>query len=166
MNKLSTLALVTALAVAPTAAYAASLGVGVNAGAGGSASAATDATRTNLATDANASVSASGQLTYDQLVDTVKTPDASATISVIGSVSSTSHITIVPVSDLKGAANADASLFTSADASARLDKVRAAVKANAALEAALQAKGYSDADVVDVQSAGSGDIFVYVAKQA
>jgi len=187
MNKLSTLALIAALTALPATAFAqdtnatvngtvsavtsAAVGAGdasANAGADASVSADVNATADSssaaVSTDANASANATGQLTYDQLLSNLKSPDAAATISVIGSVAADSAITIVPVSSIEGGANADATALATAEASGsdRLSQVRAAVHANATIEAKLTAAGYTDADVLDVESNGSGAVWVYV----
>ena len=41
-------------------------------------------------------------------------------------------------------------------------QLQSAVQANAAIEAALQAKGYDDEDVVAVQTDASGTVWVFV----
>lgn len=185
MNKLSTIALIAVFAATPAFAQdvnttvkgavdtttGAAVGAGdasASAGAGASVSADTNAAANGssamVSTDANASASATGTLTYDQLLANLKTPDAAASISVIASVGADSTITIVPVSQIDGAAKADASALATAETSGsdRLTKLRAAVHANAAIEAKLTAAGYADSDVLDVETNGSGAVWVYV----
>lgn len=187
MNKLSTLALVAALATLPGAAFAqdtsttvngavsavtnttvgagdASASAGADTSVSADVNAATDSSGASASAGVDASAGASGQLSYDQLLTNLKSSDASATISVIGSVAADSTITIVPVSSISGGANADASALATAETSGsdRLTQVRAAVHANAAIEAKLTEAGYADADVLDVESNGSGAVWVYV----
>ena len=185
MNRLSTLALIAVIATTPALAQdagttvkgavdttnSAVVGAGdASASAGADASvsadvnAAANGSSAMLSTDANASASATGTLTYDQLLSNLKTPDAAATISIIASIGADSTISIVPVSQIDGAASADASALATAESSGsdRLTKLRAAVHANAAIEAKLTAAGYTDADVLDVETNGSGAAWVYV----
>lgn len=187
MNRLSTLALIAVFAATPVAALAqdasttvsaaagaatsaaagagdASASAGVDASVSADANATTNASSAAVSADTNASANATGQLNYDQLLSNLKNPDAAATINVIGSVAADSAITIVPVSSVEGAASSDASVLATAETSGndRLSQIRAAVHANAAIEAKLVAAGYTDADVLDVQSNGSGAVWVYV----
>lgn len=187
MNRLTMTALVTVLALVPAASLAqdvnstvkgtvdsttsAAVGVGgtsatvdANASASADANAAANSSSASTATDAQAGASASGSLTFEGLLTNLKSPDAAATVAVIAAVAADSTITIVPVSSIEGAASADATALATAETtgSDRLAKIRAAVHANAAIEAKLTAEGYSDSDVLDVESNGSGAVWVYV----
>jgi hypothetical protein len=187
MNKLSTLTLIAVFAAAPVATLAQDVGTTVSGAAdavtsatvgagdasanvGADASVSTDVNAmTNSSTasgsvDANVSASATGQLTYDELLTHLNSTDAATTISIIGTVGADSTITIIPVSQISGGATADAGALAAAETSGndRLTQVRAAVHANAAIEAKLTAAGYSDSDVLDVEANGSGAVWVYV----
>jgi hypothetical protein len=177
MSKLSMIALVSVLVVAPTLAAADASAV-VNGAASGAVNATTDGASVGASTDASAaasgtldsnsasamvsgSVAASGQLSLGDLVtDIASSGDDSETISAIGSATTASTINIVAVSSLKADASALANAKTSS--SDRLTKLRAAVHADAAIEAALTAKGYSDDHVVAVKIDASATIWVYV----
>ena len=183
MTKLSLIALVSALALAPTLAVAdasavvnsatsAAVGAGANdnsASASGAADVSAAASgalgNTSASGMANGSASAGAVLSLDDLITGIdNNGDDSATIAAIGSATSSTTINIVPVSSLKASGTANASALTSAEASAsdRLGKLRAAVHGNAAVEAALTAKGYNDNQVVSVQADASANIWVYV----
>ena len=175
MSKLSLIALVSALALAPTlvaadasavvngaASTAAgattndnSASAGVNTDVSAAASGALDNSSANGS--ANGSASAGASLNFGDLISGLNANgDDSATITAIGSATSSTTINIVPVSSLKASANAEAK------ATDRLGKLRAAVHANAAIEAALTAKGYNDNQVVAVQADASANIWIYV----
>jgi len=183
MSKLSLIALVSALALAPTlvaadasavvngaASTAAgattndnSASAGVNTDVSAAASGALDNSSANGS--ANGSASAGASLNFGDLISGLNANgDDSATITAIGSATSSTTINIVPVSSLKASANADAHALANAEAKAtdRLGKLRAAVHANAAIEAALTAKGYNDNQVVAVQADASANIWIYV----
>jgi hypothetical protein len=156
----------------------AGVSAGLNTGASGAVT--TDSSGPGLTADAGATVNAaaagttgsgstatggSGQLTFDQLIDDLKAPDVSTQVAAIANVGGDAPITIVPISSLEGGANADASLVADAQAASadQLTKLRAAVHANAAIEAQLTAKGYTDDSVLAVKGSDSGAIWVYVA---
>jgi hypothetical protein len=73
-------------------------------------------------------------------------------------------IKVIPVSSLKASANADAHALANAEtkASDRLGKLRTAIHADAAIEAALTAKGYTDDQVVSVQVDAQSNVWIYV----
>jgi hypothetical protein len=157
MTKLSTLALVAALTLVPSFAFAANVG----------ASADVSAAASGAVGNAGANVSANGgaSANFGDLISGLNAKgDDSATITSIGGVTTASTINVVPVSSLKASANADAHALANAEAKAddRLTKLRAAVHANAALEAALAAKGYADNQVVAVQVDAQSNVTIYV----
>ena len=177
MNKLSLVTLIAALAISPTAfaadsttAVGAAVGAAASTTAGANAASASVDTSASASTDASATsnamsqTSANGQLSYDQLIGDINAGDPSVTVTAIGSVNDSAKVTIVPVSSIQGGATADAKTLADAQTSGsdRLGKIRTALHANASLEAALTAKGYTDADVLAVQADANANVWIYV----
>ena len=164
MKSISTLALVAALALAPTAIFAQDVNADVSGAMSADASAATSALDTSAAADANASASASGTLTFDDLLGDIGSDDWEADVTAATAAGADATINIVEVSSLEGSADASTSAVTDATASNgdRIAALQAAVGANAAIQAKLTAAGHDTDDVVAVKTDADGAIWVYV----
>ena len=102
--------------------------------------------------------------TYDQLMADMEQTDSTAAVAAIASVTEATEVSFGLASALEGGAAADVSAMADASAgSARLEAIRAAVTANAALSAKLTAAGYDVDQVLAVQPTASGSVYIYIA---
>ena len=158
MKKLSTLALVAALAM-PVAGVAYGLDATVNAGVNGAAGAAGAAT----SVDATATGSVQSDGNYGTLISTLNANKGTVDLS---GVSADANVTFVKLSTLKAEGNTDAldnALKKNASAQSSL---HASIAANAALKAKLEAEKIAIDDVVAVTTGADGMITVYVDDRA
>jgi hypothetical protein len=164
MKTISTVALLAALALAPAAALAQDTSLDVSAGVSADVSAAVSGEDTSASAMAGADASASGTLTFDDLLGDIGNDDWAADVTAVGTVTADTSITIVEVSSLEG--SADASATALADASAqnqdRLTALQTAIEGNAAIQAKLTESGHDTDDVVAVKTDASGAVWVYV----
>ena len=100
--------------------------------------------------------------TYDQLMADMEQADSTAAVAAIASVTEATEVSFGLASALEGGAAADVSAMAGAG-SARLEAIRAAVTANAALSAKLTAAGYDVDQVLAVQPTASGSVYIYIA---
>lgn len=145
MNKLSALALGTALAfAAPLAAHAQDTGVGVELGGEGGIGLDINLDAFTHA-DVDTAIQSSGSVTLDD-------------------VDATTDIEIVAISTLSANDGGDASILadTRAAFDADITALKDRVSANAELVAALEAQGYTADDVVAVWSQANGALTVFV----
>ena len=152
MKKLSTLALVAALAV-PFAGVAYGLDSTVKAGAAGAAA------TTGAETSVDATATGSVQANYGTLISTL---NAGKGMTDLSGISADANITVVKLSTLKveGEANAlDNAIKKNADA---MSSLHASVSGNAALKAKLDADSIAVDDVVAVTTGADGAVTVYV----
>ena len=155
MNRLIKLGLAAALVVGGSAAVVAE---DVTAAAGAAAGAATD-----TAVDATTTGSIGGN--FDTLLANINA-GASAGASVdFAAITDASAVTFVTVSSLQGndGAALDAALQSQTEAMASM---HTSIKANAALNAKLEAAGYSAEDVLWIETGADGAFTVYVDDRA
>ncbi len=124
----------------------------------GAVTAQADSPGLSLSLDATAA-----PLTYAQLLADMAQPDVAPALAAIGAVTADTEVRFATASSLAGSPDANDSALARINAgSARLDALRAAVTANAALMAKLGAAGYEAADVLAVQPDAEGALVVYV----
>ena len=166
-----TIALVTVglLAGAP-AAHAVSLGVHGGAGVGASAKASTPAanvgasSNANLGASANTSMKSNANAGNDSYGTVVSALASNKGTSIPANISSTTDVTIVSLSSLKGKASANAKVLAqlTKKRASTIAKLDASIAANAQLKAKLTDAGYQASDVVAVKTAASGAITLFV----
>ncbi len=152
MKKTMTAISVAALLSASSFAMAQDAGVGVDANAGvGVETPAVDAT-----VNAGANAAASVDNSYDSLTSALS---ASASVDLAG-VTEESQITIVLLSSLEGEATAFEEAFAANAEGATT--LHSNVSGNTAINAKLEAEGYTADDVVAIKSNADGSVLVYV----
>jgi hypothetical protein len=162
MSRISVLALLATLAVAP-AALAQTSG-DVSAAVSAAVDTSISAGDTSVTAGADASVMAGASITFDDLLNDVGTTDVTASVSAATSATADTSINIVEVAGLEGSASASATALADAAKanSANLEKLHAAVAANAAIQAKLTASGHDTDDVVALKTDAQGALWVYV----
>ncbi len=158
MKKLSTLALVAALAV-PFSGVAYGLDATVKAGAAGSA--ATTGTETSI--DATATGSVQSDANYGTLISTLNANKGTVDLS---GVSADANVTFVKLSTLKAEGNTNALDNALKKNASVQSSLHASITANAALKAKLEAEKIAIDDVVAVTTSADGMITVYVDDRA
>jgi hypothetical protein len=163
MKKLSTLALLAALTLAPSAALA-QVSVDASGALNTDTSVGVSAGDTSASVNAETSTDASASLSFDDLLSDVGATDVTASVSAATSATADTAINIVEVSSLEGSADASATALADATAanSANLDQIHTAVAANAAIQAKLTASGHDTDDVVAVKTDAQGALWIYV----
>ncbi len=108
--------------------------------------------------------SASGSLTFDDLLGDIGSDDWTADVSAATTATATTTINIVEVASLEGSASASANALVDASAanSDRLTALHASVAANAAIQAKLTASGHDTDDVVAIKADAAGALWIYV----
>jgi len=151
MHKLTLVLAAATIAALPVSTLAAGLTTTVN-----------NTTNTAMTTAAGASLT--DKSTFGDVMGTLSTNSSNAmgTTTDFSSIKTSSNISIVLVSKLKGY-SASGLKLSKADA-ANMTKLDAKVAANAALTAKLKQAGYLPSDVAAVSVDAKGDATVFVAK--
>ncbi len=151
MKKLATVLTALALAALPATTYAAGLSTTVN-------------TATNAAASTAAGASLSDKSTFTDVMGSLSTNSTNSmgATTDYGSIKTSSHVSFVQVSKLKGY-SANGLKLSKANA-ASMTKLDANVAANAALTAKLKKAGYLPSDVAAVSTDAKGNVTVFVTK--
>lgn len=156
MKKIATALSVAVLMGAGSYAMAQDAGVGVGVDAGAGVGVEAPGVDVNVGGDANASVDATTDNSYDSLTSTLS---GSAAVDLSG-VTDEASVNIVLLSSLSGDAAAfDESMSANTEG---MTTLHGTVSGNAAITAKLEAEGYSADDVVAVKSNADGSVTVYV----
>lgn len=151
MNKLTLVVAAAAIVALPVSSYAAAVTTTAN-----------SATKAISSTTAGASLSDKSSFADVMSTLSATSTNTMGTTSDFGSIKSSSNISIVLVSKLKGY-KAGGLKLSKADAAA-MAKLDTKVAASATLTAKLKKAGYLPSDVVAVSLDTKGDVTVFVAK--